>query len=148
MATVPDYLIPAGLRATSHVSRRKKRKQQQQQQQQQRGAHGAGAGKGTKKKGEDPLQSFALTADKLDGSGGASADAKVVAKRDPDAPTYALGRSSAGRNKWKQRHGKGQWKGQKKGGGGGGGGGGGNKQQGDKSKSGGARKRPRLPGDA
>jgi len=122
MATVPSYLIPAGLRATSHVSKRKRRKQQRKH---------APARAGGKKKSEDPLQSFAFTADKLDGS----TDGKVV-KRDPDAPVYALGRSTAGRNKWKMKHKKGQWKGKAR----------------AKAKAADgpskARKRPKLPGDA
>ena len=119
IATVPDYLIPAGLRATSTVSKRKRRRQQHKQNH--------ARGREARKNREDPLQSFAFTADKL----GPATDGKVV-KRDPDAPIYALGRSTAGRVKWKMRHGKGQFKNKKKSGG----------------KKRPNRKKARLPGDA
>jgi ATP-dependent RNA helicase DDX56/DBP9 len=130
MATIPDYLVPAGLRATSKVTRkRKNRKQQPHHLQHKRQA----ATNRHKNKHEDPLQSFAFAADSLVQSGGAPGK---VTRRDPDAPVYALGRSTAGRNKWKKRHRKGQWKNRNK-----------NKNRSNQNK-GTQNKRPRLPGEA
>lgn len=89
LAVVPDYLIPPALRKGT-------------------GARAAPDGAGGPRKGgarrtADPLQTFALTKDVL-------ASSARAAPRGIHNMMREVGASASGRRRWKQRHGKGEFR--------------------------------------
>jgi ATP-dependent RNA helicase DDX56/DBP9 len=111
MASVPDYLLPAPLRGRGHGASGAAKKKQT------RAARAAAARaryEEKRKRGGDPLQGFAVSAEQLqDAQKRTRPKKRRRAKQGQDMnaprPVHDAGVSTSGRKKWKQRHQKGKF---------------------------------------
>ncbi|CAM9170551.1 unnamed protein product [Chrysoparadoxa australica] len=108
LAHIPDYLIPAGMQTGQDPTTRQRKRRRRAGQKWQ---SGAGLDQ-TRRKDNDPLQSFDAS--------GLGSQPKVVVSTDGEEPPPErkkvfqsqeyIGRSTAGRQRWQERHKKGRFK--------------------------------------
>ncbi|KAJ0403827.1 hypothetical protein P43SY_003924 [Pythium insidiosum] len=101
LATIPDYLVPVTLQAAVPQTNQKKKKHDHKR---------ARTTDGARRTDNDPLHTFTHSGDADADAGESKAKAKPEATEDRISyANFGVGKSTAGRQKWKQRHRKGRF---------------------------------------